>query len=64
MNEQEKNTNAKLMVKKLYRYYGTDSGCLFGLKPEQSSIAYAIVVAVLRIQDDEASELPYQESME
>ena len=43
------NDDEKRVVDALYAAYGSDSGCLFGLRPDQRSIAEAIVIATLRL---------------
>lgn len=48
--EQEKATE---LMKKLYKFYGTDSGWLFGLGPAQRKAVRGVVIAILRIQEEE-----------
>ena len=40
------------IVRRIYQAYGTHSGCLFGLRPEQEAIVEAIVKATMDCIDD------------
>lgn len=45
-------TNVKKITSEMYIRYGSGSGCLFGLLPEQRSIAEAIIKTTLEIIKD------------
>jgi hypothetical protein len=40
------------IVKLIYKAYGTNSGCLFGLKPDQRSLVEIIVRLTLEFEND------------
>jgi len=44
--------SVEVILDKLYEYYGTDSGVLFGLPFSEKPIVEVIVKAILLIQDE------------